>query len=147
MAGKGAIWLPRFPFPNHLVSTTTSNMCTKFSETPQESIGSIGILEGVSGSVRIPYPQKRVSRLTTCVTSIDHAPVPNNLEGIHNLIELLGLLFGESNVQGSDVFAETGDPGSVGTPRTIQDTYYFSFLVPLRAMKSWPCAMTQARQS
>jgi len=119
-------------------------MCTV--ETLQESTQFSVILEGVSDSMRIPT-QQGLSLLTTRMTRIDHAPVPNSLEVIHNLIELLDVLFGESNVLGSDVFAETGAQGLAGTPQEIHGTYYFSFLVPLRAMKSSPCAMTHARQS
>lgn len=51
-------------FPNHLASTTTG---TKISETLLVAISVFAILEGVSSSVRIPWTQRRLSRLTTCM--------------------------------------------------------------------------------
>jgi hypothetical protein len=57
------------------------------------------------------------------MTRTDHAPIPDSLEVIHDLIELLDVLFGESNVEGSDVFSETEDPGLVSPSQAIQVTY------------------------
>lgn len=48
-----------------------------------------------SNSMRI-LMQRRFSRLTICMIRIDHSPVPNSLDIIHILIELLDVFFGES---------------------------------------------------
>lgn len=60
---------------------------------------------------------RRLSRLTTHMTRIGHAPIPDGFEVIHDIIELLYVLLGEGNIQGFDIFAETEDPGStIHTP-------------------------------
>ena len=54
-----------------------------------------------------------------CIRRISHPPIPNSLEVIHDLIELLDVIFSKGYVQGSDIFTETGEPASAGTPRGL----------------------------
>jgi hypothetical protein len=68
--------------------------------------------------MRIPARQ-RLSRQAIRIRRIGHPPIPDSLEVIHNFIELLDVIFGKGYVQGSDVFAETGDPASAGTPQEL----------------------------
>ena len=53
------------------------------------------------------------------IRRISHPPIPDSLEVIHDFIELLDVIFSQGHVQGSDVFTETGEPASAGTPQGL----------------------------